>query len=116
MRELKLDTSGNMLALGALGLLVTMSLVGGGVDMSRAYKAQSRLQAACDAGVLAGRKAVRTNGFDDNAEDEAEDYFNNNFDEDEQGATDTSFIASSPDNGNTVNGTATSDVQSTVMR
>ncbi|MCP5397198.1 MAG: pilus assembly protein [Sphingomonadaceae bacterium] len=116
MSRLARDTGGNMLALGALGLLVTMSLVGGGVDMSRAYKVQSRLQAACDAGVLAGRKAVRTSGFDTNAEDTADSFFNNNFDETEHGASGTSFTVVSPDNGNTVNGSASTGVNSTIMR
>lgn len=104
-----------MLAIGAMGLIVMAALVGGGVDMSRAYKAQSRLQAACDAGVLAGRKAVSTQGFDDFAESEAAAYFDNNFDEDEQGARGTVFTPTSSDNGGTVEATATTAVKSAIM-
>lgn len=104
-----------MLAIGALGLIVMAALVGGGVDMSRAYKAQSRLQAACDAGVLAGRKAVSTAGFDDFAQAEAKAYFDNNYDEDEQGASGTVFTPTSPDDGGTVEATAATSVKSTVM-
>lgn len=115
MFELVRDESGNMLAIGALGLIVTAALVGGGVDMSRAYKVQSRLQAACDAGVLAGRKAVSTNGFDEYADAEADAFFDNNFDSAEQGASGTVFTPTSEDGGNTVAGTATTSVNSTVM-
>ena len=46
------DASGNTLALLAAGLFPLLALVGGGVDMGRNYLAQSRLQQACDAGVL----------------------------------------------------------------
>lgn len=52
------DTSGNTLALMAAALLPLLGIIGGGVDMSRAYLAQSRLQQACDAGVLAARKRL----------------------------------------------------------
>ena len=113
--DLARDEAGNMLAIGAMGLIVMAALVGGGVDMSRAYKAQSRLQAACDAGVLAGRKAVSTQGFDDFAESEAAAYFDNNFDEDEQGARGTVFTPTSSDNGGTVEATATTAVKSAIM-
>ena len=52
------DTSGNTVLLMAAGLLPLMAMIGGGVDMSRAYLAESRLQQACDAGVLAARKEL----------------------------------------------------------
>lgn len=52
------DASGNTLALLAAGLFPLLALVGGGVDMGRNYLAQSRLQQACDAGVLAARKKL----------------------------------------------------------
>lgn len=52
------DRSGNTLALVAASLLPLLGLIGGGVDMGRSYLVQSRLQQACDAGVLAARKAL----------------------------------------------------------
>jgi hypothetical protein len=52
------DSSGNTLALMAAALLPLLGIIGGGVDMSRAYLAESRLQQACDAGVLAARKSL----------------------------------------------------------
>lgn len=54
------DTAGNTLALMAAAILPLLGLVGGGVDMGRAYLAESRLQQACDAGVLAARKRLGT--------------------------------------------------------
>lgn len=114
MRALR-DEGGSLLPIAAAGFLVLGAIVGGSVDLSRAHKAENRLQAACDAGVLAGRRAVGVNGFDDFAEGEAEAYFENNFDSAEQGASNTTFSASSNDNGNTVIGTAQTDVETTLM-
>ncbi|MBU6267798.1 MAG: pilus assembly protein TadG [Sphingomonadales bacterium] len=109
------DPAGSMLPLAAGGLIVILALVGGGVDISRVYKVQNRLQAACDAGVLAGRKAVTTNGFDTAAQTQASKYFNVNFDTAQQQVTSASFTPSTPDNGTTVVGAATANVQMVVM-
>lgn len=109
------DKRGNVLPLATIGILVSAALIGGGIDMSRAYKTENRLQAACDAGVLAGRRAVASNGFDATAEDQAEAYFDANFDEDQQQAANTSFVATSDDNGGTVTGTASTDVSTIVV-
>ena len=113
--KLRSDSSGNVLPLAAMGVLVMAALVGGGVDMSRAYKAENRLQAACDAGVLAGRKKVGTDGFDTTAEDEANAYFAANFNQAQHEAESTVFEATSIDNGNTVSGTASTSVKAIVM-
>lgn len=107
---------GSLLPMGAAGMLVLAAMIGGGVDASRAYKAKTRLQAACDAGVLAGRKAVGTAGFDEEAEAEAEAYFANNFNSATQGASGTAFTPASPDNGNTVAASASADVSTAVMQ
>ena len=60
LRRLASDRSGNTLALLAAGILPLLGLVGGGIDMGRSYLAESRLQQACDAGVLAARKRLGT--------------------------------------------------------
>jgi len=52
------DRTGNTLAMIAAGLVPLLAMVGGGVDMGRSYLSQSRLQQACDAGVLAARKKL----------------------------------------------------------
>lgn len=58
MGRLAHDEAGNTLMLAGAALLPLLGMVGGGVDMSRAYLANSRLQQACDAGVLAARKRL----------------------------------------------------------
>jgi Flp pilus assembly protein TadG len=102
--------------MAGIGLVALAALVGGGLDMSRAYKAQTRLQAACDAGVLAGRKAVTTAGFNAAASNEAASFFNNNFNATEQDASGTTFTPVSPDNGVTVTGTASANVSTVIMK
>ena len=52
------DRSGNTLAMIAAALVPLLAMVGGGIDMGRSYLSQSRLQQACDAGVLAARKKL----------------------------------------------------------
>ena len=49
---------GNTLAIMAAAFFPLAGLIGGGVDMSRIYITKTRLQQACDAGALAGRKAM----------------------------------------------------------
>lgn len=58
LTRLARDSSGNTLALIAAAMLPLLAIVGSGVDMGRAYVVQTRLQQACDAGVLAARKRL----------------------------------------------------------
>lgn len=116
VRAIGRSNAGSVLPMAAGGMLVTAALVGGGVDMSRTYKVQSRLQAACDAGVLAGRRAVTTNGFDTAAQATAQSYFNVNFDQTQQGSHNTTFETSSTNAGNIISGTATTQVDMLVMK
>lgn len=114
-RDLAVNTAGNVLPLVAVGTIVLAGLVGGGVDMAQAYKAERRLQAACDAGVLAGRRAVGDDGFDAAAEAQADAYFEVNFDEEEQRTSDPVFTPTSPDDGNTINGEASATIDTIIM-
>ncbi len=115
LNALAKSNAGNVLPMAAVATLVGVALIGGGVDMSRAYRADNRLQSACDAAVLAGRKAVADNGFDDEAEEVANRYFNTNFDEGSQEVSNVNFVASSDDNGNTVVGNATATQKTALM-
>lgn len=101
--------------LAAASVPVIIALIGGGLDMSRVYKARNRLQSACDAATLAGRRAVSTNGYDQAAKTQADTFFNTNFNEDEVGAHDTAFVSASTDSGNMVNGTASAAIETAVM-
>lgn len=56
--RLRDDRRGNTLPLIAASVAPLLALVGGGIDMSRSYLAETRLQQACDAGVLAARKEL----------------------------------------------------------
>ncbi|OYW45211.1 MAG: hypothetical protein B7Z08_08710 [Sphingomonadales bacterium 32-68-7] len=116
MRRLRRDTAGNVLPLTAGVVIVLAGLVGGGVDMARAYKAERRLQAACDAGVLAGRRAVGANGFDTAATAQANAYFTANYDLASQGTTGTTFLPSTEDDGNTIEGTASATLPTVIMK
>lgn len=58
LARLRRNEAGNTLALVGAGIFPLLGLIGGGVDMSRIYLTKARLQQACDAGALAGRKAM----------------------------------------------------------
>lgn len=72
------DERGNALAITAAITIPLLGLIGSGVDLSRAYLAKNRLQQACDAGVLAGRK-VMAGTVDTAVTDEVRKYVNYNF-------------------------------------
>lgn len=110
------DTAGNVLPIAAIAMLVATAVVGSAVDISRAYRVKNRLQSACDAAVLAGRRAVSTNGFDTTAQKAAASYFNVNFNDEDQETTGTTFTPSSADNGVTVSGTVNTTLSTLIMR
>lgn len=108
--------TGNILPLSAMAIFAVAALIGGAIDISRAWRAQTRLQAACDAGVLAGRRGVTTNGFDAAAKTQAENYFFANFDEAHQDSHDTTFVPSSADKGGTIDAVATTSLPPLMMQ
>ena len=115
LHRLHLNSTGSILPLAAIALPVILAMVGSGLDMSRVYKARNRLQTACDAGTLAGRRAVTNDGYGDDQKAVASSYFNTNFVEGDVGATGTTFTTSSTDEGNFVSGTARTSVKMAVM-
>jgi Flp pilus assembly protein TadG len=58
LTRLRKDVRGNTLALVAAALVPMIAMVGSGIDVSRMYLVKARLQQACDAGALAGRKQM----------------------------------------------------------
>ncbi len=114
--NLRADSQGNILFFGAAAIVVIVGLVGGAVDMSRTYRVQNRLQNACDAGALAGRRAVSTSGYDTAAQAQAQKFFAVNFDATQQGVTASSFTSSSDDAGATVIGSAGATVPMILMQ
>ena len=115
LRKIAQSEAGNVFPLTAAAIFVMAGLVGGGVDASRAYLVQNRLQNACDAGVLAGRKNVRSNGFDATALNAARSYFNVNM-AGTKGVEIGTFTPTTPDNGNTIEANISTEVDTTLMR
>lgn len=97
LRALARDVRGNTLAMMAMFLIPLTGLVGSAVDMSRLYVVKARLQQACDAGVLAGRKFMVDPGptLDSNATAQAQAFFANNFKKDVPGTSTLGFMNTS---------------------
>jgi Flp pilus assembly protein TadG len=113
------DCAGNTLMIVAAALLPLMAMIGGGIDIGRAYLAESRLQSACDAGVLAARKrlgteAAVTGEIPDDAELAGERFFNLNFGKGDYGSKDRTFAMSLEDDY-AITGEATVAVPTTLM-
>jgi Flp pilus assembly protein TadG len=73
------DRRGNTLAIVGAAMVPLAAMIGSGVDMSRAYMAKTRLQSACDAAALAGRRVMQNDTLDSNVTAEATRFFNFNF-------------------------------------
>lgn len=122
LTRLRKDERGNTLAMFAAAIFPMAGLVGGAVDMGRVYSVKTRLQAACDAGSLAGRKVMgngKWNVDNNTATDDApliaaRQMFDANYASDYLGTTDRTrgFTES---NG-TVTGTASANVPMTLLR
>lgn len=81
LTRLARDKAGNTLAIMAMALVPLSALAGSAVDMGRLYVVKVRLQQACDAGVLAGRKFMTDSNdttLDTNAATQAQTFFSNN--------------------------------------
>lgn len=79
MQALRRDVRGNTLIIVAFSLIPLLGMIGSAVDMSRGYMAQTRLQQACDAGALAGRRIMQGDVFNASVQAEATKFFNFNF-------------------------------------
>lgn len=124
LARLRRDTTGNTFAIVGAALVPLTALIGGGVDMSRGYMARERLQQACDAAALAGRRAMTAGTVDATVIDEAKKFFKFNFNTGQPGVAGTAAfgakgfeptVAASPTNATTVEVTANSTIPTTVM-
>lgn len=61
------NQAGNALAMVAAAIIPLLGLVGGGIDVSRIYLTKARMQQACDAGALAGRKQMGAGAWSANS-------------------------------------------------
>ena len=73
------NVAGNTLAIVAFAMIPLTGMMGSAVDMGRSYTAKVRLQQACDAGALAGRRIMEGDVFNAGVEAEARKFFNFNF-------------------------------------
>lgn len=119
LQRLARDRSGNTLAMMAAGLFPLLAMVGGGIDMGRSYLAQSRLQQACDAGVLAARKklgsdVVVTGVIPEGVDDVGNRFFNLNFRDGSYGTENRAFQMTL-EGDLAISGVATVKVPTTIM-
>lgn len=114
--RLAASTAGNVLAITAAALPFILLLVGGGIDVSRGYMTRSSLQSACDAGVLAGRRAMSRSGTYGTAERaKAQKMFDFNLQAEVAGNTGTTFTTASHTDGS-VTGQASTNLPLSVMQ
>lgn len=117
MGRLARDVRANTLAIMTMALIPLAGMVGGGVDISRMYIVKTRLQHACDAGALAGRKAMGGGVWNFNnyyARTQAEKFFDANYNASAYGVTARARAFS--ENAGKVSGTASADLPMTLMR
>jgi Flp pilus assembly protein TadG len=116
--RLRRDMRGNALAIMAVALIPMCAIAGSAVDMARLYVVKSRMQQACDAGVLAGRKFMTDSEsatLETKASDQAGLFFSNNLRAGWMGTTSATFTPTKTTD-NRVAGTAIVVVPMTIMK
>jgi hypothetical protein len=118
LRGLSKDKSGNTLAIMAAAFIPLAGLIGGGVDMTRIYITKTRLQQACDAGALSGRKAMGSGSWTTNgatsSRGHAYQLFAANFKDGDYGTS--GLTREFTESEGTVTGVASADVPMTLMQ
>jgi Flp pilus assembly protein TadG len=117
MMRLVRDRRGNTLAMMAAFLVPLLGLAGSAVDVARLYLVKARLQQACDAGVLAGRKFMTTTNstLEPVAVTQAQNFFANNFKTGWMGSSNLVFTPTKTSDSQ-VAGTAAATVSMTLMK
>lgn len=117
LSRLARDVRGNTLAITAAAMVPLCGLIGGAVDASRMYLTKTRLQHACDAGTLAGRKAMGGGQWSQNngaPNATALRFFDANFGDGAYGTTGRTRAFS--ESAGKVTGTVSATVPMTLMR
>ncbi len=109
------DRRGNIMYMVAAMLVPILITIGAGVDMSQAYMAKMRLQQACDAGVLAARRAMEGADYTTANKAQASAMFSFNYPSGIYGSRDVVFDSTRP-RTNVVTGTASATLPTLVMR
>jgi hypothetical protein len=114
LRALFSDETANTIVISAMALFPLMAMVGGGVDASRYYMAQSRLQAACDAGALAARRAMSDDNFRQEHKQIGLNFFDQNYTDGTFGLENRQRTYSASEDGE-INGSASGNLPTTIM-
>jgi Flp pilus assembly protein TadG len=115
LRSLLHDRTANTLAISAAAMFPILGMVGGGIDASRYYMAAARLQAACDAGALAARRAMITDDFEAEHRQTGLDFFDQNYSDSMFGSEARARNYTSDGEGR-VDGTASTTMPTTIMQ
>lgn len=117
LARLAKNQAGNTMAMVAAAIIPLAALIGGGLDMSRAYMARARMQQACDAAALAGRRVMTGSSMSTSDIAEARKFFDFNFPKNTfQTADFTPTIQSKAGETTTVQVSAQSTMPTTIMK
>ena len=114
LRSLLHDKTANTIAISAAAMFPVLAMVGGGIDASRFYMAASRMQAACDAGALAARRAMLDDDFMPEHRQVGENFFDQNYSDGMFGTQNRVRTYTATDEGR-VDGTASGTLPTTLM-
>ena len=115
LSRLLADKAGATMMMMAAAMIPIIGMAGSAFDMGRLYMVKTRLQQACDAGALAGRRAMDTGSFTAAAKAQADSFFKFNFIDGAFGSSDRTFTPKESDDGQ-VTATASAVVPMTIMR
>jgi hypothetical protein len=115
------STTAATLPMMAASIIPMIGIVGGAVDMTRAYLIKTRLQQACDAGVLAARRSMDGQTLESADETSGQNFFNVNLRDGSWGAEDVEFamtgvVDEDGDPTGAVRGDASAEVPLTLMK
>ncbi|PKP64084.1 MAG: hypothetical protein CVT85_12200 [Alphaproteobacteria bacterium HGW-Alphaproteobacteria-7] len=114
LRSLLRDRTANTIAISAAALVPVLAMVGGGIDASRYFMTAARMQAACDAGALAARRAMVDDTFSAEHRQVGLNFFDQNFNDGMFGIESRVRDFTSDDEG-TVTGTASGRLPTSIM-
>jgi Flp pilus assembly protein TadG len=110
------DQRGNVIFMTAASMFVLIGMGGGALDASRLYLSKSRLQQACDAGVLAYRRSMQGTNVIPTTYPTGLSYFNANYTPGKYGTSNPLFPEPTVDANVVVHGTASVVVPMTLMK
>jgi Flp pilus assembly protein TadG len=115
LTRLRRDIRGNTFAIVGAALVPLTAMIGSGVDMSRAYMAKTRLQSACDAAALAGRRVMQNDTLNATVTNEATRFFRYNFPQGLYQTANFTPVVTRPSSG-TVRVSASTTIPTAIMR